>query len=277
MKTLNVILPIMILLLIVLGCGSESKTEEIKSGRLKYVEKLRYGSVGTHGSQGWYVDDRYFKVNDKHWSPDGIKVDDDIGSCYASPNETVEAINCHSFANSKEIAYLLRMKDDKPEWVIASEMEYSGGDNLGIWVGDGCWLLFKDYFFNVETSERKEINGLPDYPQDHFRAVSPDLGTIVYEETGFDRRFDLPSDVSHEDEIHQQYKLFYEHVDKGILAFWLIDAASGKVKLLELKKEKYPIFSRTNNHSQVDWLRDFQKMLVWEKDKNGKDQLVYPN
>ncbi len=276
MKKLNFMLPMMILIVVILGCGGESKTEEERSGRLKFVKKLRYGSVGTHGSQGWYVNDRYFKVNDQSWSPAGIEVKD-ISGCYASPNEAVEALNCHSFKGGKERAYVLRIKTDKPEWVTASDDIYSSGNNLGEWIGDGRWLLFTNYYFNVETSEKIEIKGLPDDPESHLRAVSPDLKTIIYEETGFTTRLDLPPNESHEEEIKKQYKLFYEHREKGIVAFWLIDTASGKMKLLELKKEKYPILSRTGTHSHIDWLRDFQKMLVWEKDKEGKYQLIFPN
>lgn len=270
-------LAIMILLLAVLGCG-QSKPVEVKSGRLKYVETLRYGSVGTHGSKGWYVSDRNFYVNNHYWSPDGINVDDDIANCLASPNEAVEALKCYSFADGKESAYVLRMNANKPEWVTASDIEYGGGDNLGEWIGDGHWLLFKDYYFNVQTSEQRTIKGLPDYPRKYFCAASPDFGTIIYKESCFTTRFDLlPDDKSREEKIKKQCEISAEHIKRDVIAFWLIDTASGNVKLLELKKENYPVLSRPNNRTQSDWLRDFQKMFIWEKDKNGKDQLVYPS
>jgi hypothetical protein len=171
MKKINFILPFVILLLAALGCDKTSETETEKSGRLQFVKKLRYGSVGTHGSQGWYVNDRYFKVNDKDWSPEGIKVKD-ISRCEASPNEAVEALKCSSFAGAKEVWFILRMKADQPEWITAPA---TGGE----WVGDGRWLLFIDSYFNVETSEQRKIKNLPDLPKDYFRAASPDMKTMA--------------------------------------------------------------------------------------------------
>jgi len=267
----------MILLLVVLACGGKTDTEEVKSGRLKFVETLKYGSVGTHGSQGWYVSDRNFYVNGESWSPSGIKVKD-IAGCDSSPNQAVEALKCYDFQDQKESVHILRMKADKPEWVTASDADYRGGKNLGEWVGEGHWLIYKDYYFNVETSEKRNIKGLPDFPEEYYRATSPDLGTIVYEETGFNTRYDLPPGADLEKERAKQYKLFYEHIDKGIAGFWLIDANTGKVTLLELKKEKYDWlrWDQKKFHSRSDWLAYFQKQLVWEKDKSGKYQLAYP-
>lgn len=267
----------MILLALVLACGpSKSKTQEFKSGRLKYVETLHYGSVGSHGSQGWYVSDRNFYVNEKRWSPDGIKVSD-IAGCEPSPNTSVEALKCYSFADLKELVFVLRMKNDSPEWVTVSDAAYGSGDNLGEWVGDGRWLLFRDYYFNVSTSERKPVKGLPDDPGKYFRAASPDLKTIIYEEYCFTTRFDLPADKPRDKEIERQCKLSNEHIDKGIKAFWLIDAETGDVKILELKKQKFPMLDRSKDLAERRWLETFQKMLVWEKDKDGKDRLAYPN
>ena len=267
----------MFLLAVVLACGaSKSKTQEFKSGRLKYVETLGYGSVGSHGSQGWYVSDRNFYVNEKRWTPTGIKVKD-IAGCEPSPNTTVEALRCYSFADSKEAVFVLRMKDDQPEWVTASDAPYGSGDNLGEWVGEGRWLLLKDYYFNVSTSERKTIRGLPEYPGKYFRGASPDLKTIIYEEYCFTTRFDLPPGKPRDAEIEKQCHLSNEHIDQGIIAFWLIDAETGEVKSRELKKQKYPTLNRSDNRTEREWLENFQKMLVWQKDKDGKDRLAYPN
>src|SRR4051812_35936602 len=171
----NLSILIAVLLFTVLGCNpfGRSKTEEIKSGRLKFIKTLRYGRTGTHGGSGWYVDDREFSVNGKSCSPTGIDVNDEIADCESSPNETVEAIKCYSFKDSKEIAYVLRIKDEKPDWAIAYSDEYikGGGNSLGEWVDDGKSLIFKDFFYNVQTGEKQEIKGLPDYPYYHFRAV----------------------------------------------------------------------------------------------------------
>lgn len=277
MKKLNPFFAMMLLLFVILACGGKTKTEEVKSGRLKFVEVLKYGSVGTHGSQGWYVSDRNFYVNGGSWSPDGIKAKD-IAGCDSSPNKAVEALKCYDFEHQKESVHILRMNADKPEWVTASDADYRGGKNLGEWVGDGHWLIFIDYYFNVETSEKSKIKGLPDFPESYFRATSPDLGTIVYEETCFIPRYDLSPDVPLEKERDKQCKLNQEHIDKGIAGFWIIEAKTGKVTILELKKEKYDwlYWNQKTFHSRSDWLDYFQEQLVWEKDKNGKYQLVYP-
>lgn len=271
------ILLLISLLMLCAACG-KTKTEEVKSGRLKYVETLRYGSAGTHGSKGWYVNDRLFYVNGKSWSPKGINVNDHISDCEASPNESVEALKCYSFADLKETAYILRMKADEPEWLTASDAKYEGGDNLGQWVGEGRWLLFKDYYFNVETSERREIKGLPDFPRNYFLATSPDLETIMYRESCFRKRYDsetgkpLPEEV-----IEKQCSVFEEHARKGVEAFWLIEAKTGSVKILELKKADYPWAVSTDSFLKVEWLKEFRSKLVWEKDANGRYILAYPN
>jgi hypothetical protein len=272
---LNFAIATIILLTLVLACSSKTKTEEFKSGRVKYVETLKFGPAGTHGMEGWYVTDRNFYVNDRRWSPDNIKVKD-IGSCDPSPNSSVEALKCTSYADMKESVFILRMKDNQPEWVTASDSPYGSGENRGQWVGDGHWLLFREYYFNVSTSEQKPIKGLPDDPGNYVRAVSPDLKTIIYEEYCFTTRFDLPRDKSRDADIEKQCHLSNEHVANGIVAFWLIDTDTGAVKILELKKENYPTLDRSKI-SENDFNRNFQKILVWKKDENGKDQLVSPN
>ncbi|HMH42952.1 MAG TPA: hypothetical protein VK557_05680 [Pyrinomonadaceae bacterium] len=264
-----------ILLGTVLACAQSTDKEESKSGRLNFVKTLKYGNVGTHGSQGWYVSDRNFYVNGKHWSPPDIKVAD-IAGCKASPNTSVEALKCYSFADSKEAVFVLRMKDDTPEWITVSDAPYGSGDNLGEWVGDGKWLLFRDYYFNVSTSERKPVKGLPDDPGKYFRAASPDLKTVIYEEYCFTTRLDLPQDAKRDAEIEKQCHQSNDHIAKGIIAFWLIDTETGNVKLLELKKETYPSLDRSKTGTESGFNGTFVKMLVWKQDHSGKDQLVYP-
>jgi len=228
-----------------------------------------------HGQPGWYVTDRNFYVDGARWSPSGIKVDD-IAACEPSPNQSVEALKCYSFADMKESVFVLRMKNDSPEWVMASDMAYGSGDNLGEWVGDGRWLLFRDYYFNVTSSERNAIKGLPEDPEKYFRATSPDLKTIIYEESCFTSRVDLPKDEARDEKIRQQCELWKQHSARGEVAFWMIDAQTGAVTILGLSKQKYPSLSRTDNRTPIQWQADFQKMLKWEKDQSGRDRLVYP-
>ena len=279
LKTTNInaaaklILPLIILVTIGLGCG-KSETDEVKSGRLKYVKTLRYGSVGTHGSQGWYVSDRKFLVDGRKWSPDGIKIKE-IGDCDSSPNEAVEALKCYSYIDLKQQIHILRMKEDQPEWLTISGA--SDGSDSGIWVGDGHWLLFKDFYFNVETSERREIKNLPDYPKDNFMAASPDLETIIYEESclmslyNSETREKIPNKL-----LDERCKKHYDGgIYEGVAAYWLIDAKTGNVKILELKEDQYPSLKRPGQPGE-NRESNFKKMIVWEKDKNGKDQLVAP-
>jgi hypothetical protein len=154
-----------------LACASKSKKEDHKSGRLNYVETPNYGPAGVHGQPGWYVVDRNFYVNDKRWSPPGIKVKD-IGSCYPGPNPTVEALMCHSFAEMKQWVFVLHMKDDQPEWVTAFDAEIGSGNDGGEWVGDGHWLLFRDYYLDHKDAKVRAaaVSGLT---QEDVRELLP--------------------------------------------------------------------------------------------------------
>ena len=277
MKKLNPVLALLILLLVILACGGKTETEEVKSGRLKFVKTLNYGSVGTHGSQGWYVSDQKFYVNDESWSPGGIKVKD-IAGCDASPNKAVEALKCYDFADQKESVHILRMKADKPEWITASDSDYRGGNNLGEWVGDGHWLIYKDYYFNVETSEKEKLKACLIFLKSIFAQPRP-----IWERLFMKKLVLTPGMICRpaptlKKKERNNTKLFYDHIDKGIAAFWLIDATTGKATILELKKDKYDWlrWKQEKFHSKSDWLDYFRKQLVWEKDKSGKYQLVYP-
>jgi hypothetical protein len=266
---------LLLMLIFSIGCSSETKTEELTRGKLKFVKTLKYGSVGTHGSQGWYVSDQIFYVNDKRWKPDGVDVKGDIANCEPSPDESVEALKCYSFADLKELVYVLRIKDDKPEWVTASDKPYGNGKNLGEWTTDGRWLLFFDNLFNVETSENREVKGLPSPPEDKFRATSPDLEKIVYQGDCFSGG-NLSEDV--ERRRKQTCDNRDDYVKKKIEILWIIEAKTGETKLIELSREKYDwlIWNNEKFQSKSDWLKFFGQQLVWEKAKDGKFQLVFP-
>ena len=262
--------------LLVVGCGGQTEKHEYKSGRLNYVETLRYGSVGTHGSQGWYVNDRQFYVNGRSWKPEGMNVYDAISGCEASPNESVEALKCYSFEHLKETAFILRMENDKPDWQTLSQQKYDNSKNLGEWLGDGKYLIFKDLLYNVEKNERIEIKGLPDYPKDAFRGTSPDLATIIYQGNCFNNSIEVSEEVSvrvakfcSKDEMYRQNK---------IELLWIIEAKTGETKVLELSRDKYDwlIWKQDKFKTRTDWLRFYNQQLVWEKDKDGKFQLVAP-
>lgn len=278
---LNLSILFAVLLFTIVGCipFGRSKTEEIKSGRLKFIKTLRYGKAGVHGGNGWYVDDREFSVNDRSWSPQGIDVNDEIGDCEASPNETIEALKCYSFKNSKETVYVLRMKDDKPDWTVAYQDEYikGGGNSLGEWIDGGRSLIFKDFFYTVQTGEKQEIKGLPDYPSNYFRAVSPDLKTILYQGFCFNSHVELTEEVRKTtDQTCRERERF---INNKLEVLWIIEAETGKTKLVEVSRDKYDwlIWNREKFSSQREWLDFFQKQVVWGKDKDGKYRLVFPN
>jgi len=275
MKIFNFMLPMMILLLAVFGCfWGEKKTETHKSGRLEYVRYMRFGPAGTHGGKGWYVHERELKVNDRRWQPEEINVQDI--TCEASPSQAVEALKCISFRDMKETVYIVRMKNDKPELVTAAAIESVKGDDSGSWTDDGHWLLFRNYFFNVETSEKKEVKNLPGEVDNCFVVASPDLETIIYRDNCYDFVRDEAGEVTNMDEYQKHYDKAQERYKNGIAAFWLIEAKTGEVKILELKIADYPFAKNPSPYLTADWLKEFKGKLVWERDKNGKDRLVYP-
>lgn len=269
-----------VFLFTIVGCNlfAASKTEEVVSGRLKYVKTLKYGAVGTHGSKGWYVDDRKFYVNGKKWSPEKMDVNEAMSNCEADPNESIEALKCNSFKNNAETVYLLTMKDDKPVWSILYQENYTEGrgNSSGEWTNDGKTVIFKDYYYHILTGEKQEINGLPDYPEDYFRAVSPDLETVVYQGIYFGGFNDAAGEVE-----RNRQKIYgdRERLSKNKLeVLWIINTKTGATEFVELSREKYVwlVWDNQKFAARADWLKFFEKQLVWEKDQDGRYQFVAP-
>jgi hypothetical protein len=276
-NNLNILI-IIATVIFIFGCGGETKTEELQRGRLKYIDYLRYGNAGTHGSKGWYSYDSEIKVKDWKWNPPGIDVHDKIADCEGSPDKSLEILKCTSFADSKETIYILKMKNDEPVWETASTGESvdSRGNNSGEWVNDGKSLFFKDYFFDVQTSEKQEIKGLPDYPSNYYRAASPDLETIVYEGFCFNNYVKVPVEVART--RNKTCDESEDYIQKKQILLWIINIKTGETKFLALNREKYDwvLWNQEKFHSKDDWLTFFRQQLVWEKGKEGKYQLVFP-
>lgn len=267
------------LLFVTVSCNffGASKTEEVKSGRLKFVETLKYGSVGSHGSQGWYVDDRKLYVNGKKWSPEGMDINDALLSCEPNPNETIEALKCDSFQNG-ETVYLLQMKNDKPDWAMLYQESYTEGrgKSSGEWTNDGKTVIFKDYYYHVLTGEKQEIKGLPDYPQDYFRGTSPDLETVVYQGIYFNGFIDAAGEIErNRQKIYNDHERLYKN---KLEVLWIVETKTGATKFVEVSREKYDwlVWDKAKFESRADWLKFFQSQVVWEKDKNGKYQFAAP-
>lgn len=269
-----------VLLFVTVSCNlfAASKTEEVKSGRLKYVETLKYGSVGTHGSQGWYVDDRKFYVNGRKWSPEKMDVSEAMAGCEADLNESIEALKCNSFENNRETVYLLQMKNDKPDWAMLYQEHYTEGrgKSSGEWTNDGKTVIFKDYYYHILTGEKQEIKGLPDYPEDYFRGTSPDLETVVYQGTYFNGFNDAAGEVERN---RQKISNDSERLSKNKLeVLWIVETKTGATEFVELSREKYDWleWDKTKFASRADWLKFYQSQIVWEKDKDGKYRFVAP-
>ena len=269
-----------VLLVVTVSCNlfGASKTEEVKSGRLKYVEMLEYGSVGTSGNQGWYVDDRKFYVNGRKWSPEKMDVKDAMAGCEADPNESIEALKCNSFENNVETVYLLQMKGDKPDWATLYQESYieGRGKSSGEWTNDGKSVIFKDYYYHILTGEKQEIKGLPDYPQEYFRSTSPDLETVVYQGIHFYGFIDAAGEVERN---RQKISGESDRLNKNKLdVLWLVDIKTGVTRFVELSREKYDwlAWDEKKFATRADWLKFFERQIVWEKDKDGKYQLVAP-
>lgn len=269
-----------VLLSTIFGCNlfAASKTEEVVSGRLKYVKTLKQGAVGTHGSQGWYVSDRKFYVNGKKWSPEKMDVSEALAGCEADPNEAIEALKCTSFEDNVETVYLLQMKDDKPDWAILYRENYieGRGKSSGEWTNDGKTVIFKDYYYHVLTGEKQEIKGLPDYPQDYFRATSPDLEMIVYQGIYFNGFGDAAGEVERN---RQKVYADFERFSKNKLeVLWIVEAKTGATKFVELSRDKYDwlVWDNQKFAKRADWLKFYQSQIGWEKDQDGKYQFVAP-
>lgn len=276
MKNINNLTALIFVLAAVLGCNllGETKTIEKQRGRLRFVETLRYGSVGTHGSKGWYSVNKEFYFNEGK-----ISLPEEMDGCDFSPNETVEAFNCYIFKELRVMVYVVKIKDDKPDWIKIYDDEAikSNGKNLGEWADetDGKWLIFKDFLFNVLSDEKRDLKNLPDYPADHFRAVSPDLETIVYEGSCFYGYLDAPEPLKklREKKCQETEKLYLNK----LINLWLTDVRTGEAKFIEISREKYNwlIWDQAKYPARKDWLKSFQQKLTWEKDQTGKFQLTF--
>lgn len=237
----NLSLLIIICIFFVAGCGGSSSkySSGVKRGRLEY----NYG----------------FWVNGNKWSPENdANLTNRINWCDTSPNPKVEIIRCFSDASENyRYTYILRMKDDKPELTKLEE-------GLGsVWVDDdGRWLLFRKFYYNVETTERKEVKGMPwsddpnsSAPVQYVIAISPDMKTVVA----------VLDSVPYVETTFRSLKLR------------LIDTETGTFE------------DRKVNFSENTWLHDHEnphddfqpppspsKKFVWEKGTDGRDKIKVP-
>jgi hypothetical protein len=251
------------------SCSSytERKTIEIKRGALACIKEIGYGPAGTHGGRGWVRLSFEITVDRNKWEPHEEFLND-LASCEASSDPNLEVLKFSNVDHDKGGTFILRLKDGKPETQKITE-KYESKDQ-GEWTNDGHWLLFQEYMTNVVTGERKNIKRLPESPETNFLGVSPDLQTIVYLESGF---LELNQNGS-----EKQWRTWQKNVENGILALWLIDADTGKVEVVQLRRDTYswlldrshPIKDVGANHL---WISN---QFKWAKDSKDRYRLEYP-
>lgn len=246
----------MLIVLAVLACGG-GQTEDtniVSRGPIRFVKKLKYGPVGTHGGKGFYVESRHIFINDKEWfPPGGPDLVKDIASCELSPNTQLEIMKCVVISHDQGGTFVLTLTNGKPVFERASNT-YADADE-GEWANlDGRWLLFRNYFVNAETSERKEIAPLPEDPGGSYPkliAVSPDLKTVVY---GGD--VDPPKDGT-----------------DRMASFRMIDTETGLIDEQRFNLTRHPwIYDSEIRPVSLParhlWV---SSKFIWEKDDKGRD------
>lgn len=240
------------------GCsgGKTDDTEVVSNGVISFQKRLKYGSVGTHGSKGFYVASRHILFRNDEWTPPrGQKYVDDIASCETSPNSDVKVLKCVIIKYDGGGTILIREKNGQPE--IQQISEVYDDKNEGEWVNlDGKWLIFRDYLINVETGERKDIKPLPENPGGSYRkfiGISPDLKTVVFE-----------GKVVSEDNARDR-----------LVTFRLINIDTGKIDEQPVDATRNPwIFDPETRYLKNGlWI---SSKFIWEKDSSGKDRLVFP-
>ena len=246
-----------IMLFLILGCsGKTDDTSIVSNGIFTFRKDLKYGSVGTHGGQGFYVASRHIIFHNDEWTPPGgQKYVDDISSCETSPNTEVKVLKCVVIQAGGGGTFLIRVKNDQPE--IQQISEGYDNKNEGQWVNlDGKWVLFRDYLINVETGERRDIKRLPDdpggsYPE--FIGMSPDMKTVVFQ-----------GKVVSKDDAKER-----------LVTVRLIDVETGSVDERPVNATRNPWIydSETRYLKGGLWIGS---KFIWEKDKQGFDRLVFP-
>lgn len=269
-------LTILAALAICISCGTfaERKTIETVRGSLTYFVKLRFGPAGVHGGDGWVREDAYFQFDGRrHFGKE------EFDGCDPSPNLIVEAFRCYRFQNLDQIVTIVSVKSGQiaTEEILREPAVRSSGKNAGTWVSetDGRWLLFKDFLINVESGERRPVSGLPDYPDGPFRAVSPDLSTIVMEGDCF---YGFPEA---DGELKRRRDLECSRSEgnskQRLITLWLIDPRDGSTKIQRIRREdhKWLIWDQNDFPARADWLRYFQSKLVWLRDRDGRFSLKF--
>lgn len=255
--SINFLLPISFLVIVICACGKKEE-RTIERGSLRCVQE--YNVIERDGQKRIDLQTLNFRIyiNGKEFYPDNYySLGKDVAFCGLSPNAEVELLEFEIAEHDHRGYYILRMENNTPDFKKVSD---DIRDNTGCWTNDGRWLLFENYFVNVETGEKKNIKPLPSFPncKNSLVAISPDMKTVV-------QRADVTKQL--EDEAKDLITLIMTDIETGIT-----------------KEEKFKL-------SEYKWLTDtthfvkdceganhlwISNQFKWEKDKNGKDVFVYP-
>ena len=249
----------------------EQKERGVTRGRLKFGRADH--NEFDDAFQRWYVmgiEGALF-VNGERWlPPDKPSLAAGFLSCDTSPNQEVEILRCHN----SEAIYLVRMKNDKPEvqkipesnlmFTLPDVSKAVSEDPVNnIWISEeGRWLLFREFYLNVETGKQIKIkkispeNGKKSFVEPYkVIAVSPDMKTIV---------------EKYDDNI-------YSEEAESFIKLEITDIETGKVKNLKVSLTKNPwLNENTKPENEIQPSPAPSKHFVWEKGANGKDKIVAP-
>ncbi|MCX6045208.1 MAG: hypothetical protein NT075_08845 [Chloroflexi bacterium] len=247
---------LLLALCLVTACGEKHAYVDTARGPFLCRKKSVYKwdiSPHTGGRNRWFSDGYDVFVNQKKFAPpDYPTFVEDLASCSLSPNPAVQTMIFYNVDYDRGGIYLLRYLNNQAVLTRASQ---ESSRSEGTWTNDGRWLLFRDFFVNVETGERKAIPRLPDDPDSYYTliAIAPDRRTVVL----FDN-YDIPT---------HRYTLLFCDTETGAVQPFLFDL------------NRYP-WLQDKSHS-IDGVDNANHLWIsaqfqWRKDATGKDVVVYP-
>jgi hypothetical protein len=248
------------------GCGllGETETHETVRGRLEFV--------WTQTATGSYGDEKSYSISNGDFRFSGRR-QWGLGTfvtCDPSPNEAREAFACWRQEDGRSLVDVISVVGDRPKAVNIYE---GNGTGSPVWAGDGegRWVIFEDFLYDVEAGEKRPIKGAPRrYDDLGFRAVSPDAETVVYQ-------LDCMGGLA-ESETEKRIEALCAEADARKLdVLWLVDVRTGAVEVRKLRHADHDWLEDRGRFPGGDaWLASFRRHLVWERDARGTHELVAP-
>ncbi|CAN5558871.1 hypothetical protein BH10CHL1_BH10CHL1_43210 [soil metagenome] len=252
----KIVAGLLLALFLLTACGEKHAYVDTARGPFLCRKKSVYKwdiSPHTGGQNRWFSDGYDVFVDQKKFAPsDYPTFVDDLASCSLSPNPAVPTMIFLGVNYDRGGIYLLRAVSNQA--VLTHVAPYNSNDE-GAWTNDGRWLLFREFFVNVETGERQAISRLPDAPDSYYTliAIAPDRRTVVL----FDN-YDIPT---------HRYTLLFCDTETGAVQPLLFDVN----RYPWLQDKDHPIAGV--DHSNHLWI---SAQFQWRKDATGKDVVVYP-